>query len=261
MHDPDVVAFVIPRPWPQRSQFSATGSRGDGVRWRMRLSHDCGPWCSGDPPHKSGAFPWWKPGSYSRFWRMAGRDFYWPPLVTVWHREPGGYDALSVCRDRVHRRHGKRAGEWKLTRGWHWHVWHWRFQVHPYHAARRRLLTRCEWCGGRSVKGDPVNVGNSWHLPKRPWWQGEADLFHNDCHNVHRAAGLCLCTIPGELSHPDYGTCSACGLFRPYGYQPNEPDRLLAALGRGERPGPELKARLAELWAEARASEAAQGDA
>lgn len=260
MHDPDVVAFTIPRPWPSRSSFSATGNRQDGVRWRMRLFHDCGPWCADEPPHPSGAFPWWKLGSYSHFWRIAGRDFYWPPLVTVWHREPGGRDALEVCRPGIK----QPDGTWKFSRTWRWHVRHWRFQVHPYQQARRWLLTRCTWCGGRSRKGDPVNCGNSWHPAKVRWWRGELELFHQECLDVHRAHGVCLCESPGRLGHGNYGTCSACGRFRPYGYTPNDPDRWLAALGHRQRPGAALRARLDKAYEERRASEGAgavDGDA
>jgi hypothetical protein len=254
VHDPDVVAFSIWRPWPSRTSFSATGSRGDGVRWRIRLHHTCIPMCVEDPPHREGAFPWWKPGSYSSFWRLAGRDFHWPPMVTVWHREPGGRDALSVCQWRWQ----DTTGRWHLSRSWKWHVWHWHLQFPPLQAARRRLLTRCAWCGGRSVKGDVVNFGNSWHPREAHWWQGEPDLFHQDCIGVHRAHGLCLCRVPGLLSHEGYGQCGQCGRFRPYSYQPTEADRLLAGLGVGGRPVGKLKARLEELYAQHRAAEQAR---
>lgn len=60
MHDPMVVAFEIPRPWPQRSPLPATGTHHDGVRWRIRLNHQHVSGCENDPPHKDGPFPWWK---------------------------------------------------------------------------------------------------------------------------------------------------------------------------------------------------------
>lgn len=123
MHDPLIVAFEIPRPWPERSPLPV--APGEGVRWRIRHHYIHVPGCEDDPPHRGGAFPWWKPSSYSRYWRLGGRDLYWPPLVTVWHREPGGRDALTVCRRRVQRPDGSR----KFTRGWRLHVHHWRIQV------------------------------------------------------------------------------------------------------------------------------------
>lgn len=174
MHDPMVVVFQVPRPWPRRSGLPAAG--GD-VRWRIRLSHSHGIWCANDPPHRSGPFPWWKPGSYGKFWRLAGRDFYWPPVVVVWHNEPGGRDALTVCRRRYQDEHGK----WQLSTSWKWHVHHWSLQFPPLQQLRRRLLTRCAKCGGRPVKGHPVNVSRSWDGPRGRWWQGEPGLYHGEC--------------------------------------------------------------------------------
>lgn len=189
MHDPLTVAFEIRRPWPQRSTLPAAGK---GVRWRIRLHHEHwqdGPDSCGCPSPDRNPFPWWKPRSYSAFWRLAGRDYYWPPLIVVWHLEPGGHDALSVCR----RRYQDKAGNWHLSRGWRWHVAHWRLQFPPLQQLRRRLLTRCTACGGKSVKGHPVNVSRSWDRPHGRWWQGEDGLYHADCANLEAAA---LCTPP-----------------------------------------------------------------
>jgi hypothetical protein len=177
MHDPDVVAWEIWRPWPQRSSMSATGSHTDGVRWSIRFNHTHDPGCADDPPHKHGAWPWWKPSSYRRFWRMAGRDYYWPPIMTVWHREPRGRDALSECQ----RRYQDRDGQWRLTRSWKWHVWHYRLQFPPLQKLRRRLLTRCAWCGGRDAKGNSVNSSLSWDGPRGHWWRGEPGMYHGVC--------------------------------------------------------------------------------
>lgn len=173
MHDPMTVAFEIRRPWPSRSSLPAAGS-GD-VRWRIRLHHshhdDCAPnGCTGNP------FPWWKPRSYSSFWRLAGRDFYWPPMVTVWHVEPGGADGLSVCG---YRRDAD--GKKRYTKAWHWHVHHWRLRFPPLQHLRRWLLTRCAGCGGKSRKGRMVNVSLSWDGPRGHWWQGEPGLYHVEC--------------------------------------------------------------------------------
>lgn len=210
MHDPFVVAFEIPRPWPQRSTLSAAPDRS--VRWRIRLHHDHVPSCEDDPPHKAGARPWWRPRSYSKFWRLAGRDFYWPALITVWHREPGGHDALTVCRERKQRP----DGTWKLTNGWRWHIHHWRLQVPPLQEARRRLLTRCAWCGGRSRKADPVNVSHSWDGPRGRWWRGEPGLFHMDCSAIHSAHATCVCERP-IFDYDGWGTCARCSKVRSYG--------------------------------------------
>lgn len=210
MHDPLVVAFEIRRPWPQRSPLPAAGR--PSTRWRIRLHHDCGTWCVDDPAHRGGAFPWWRSSSYSAFWRLNGRDYYFPSMVTVWHREPGGRDALSGCGKRVQRSNGT----WGFSRGWRWHIHHWKIQVPPFQHLRRHLLTRCSWCGGRSVKGDQVNHSHQWNGSRGHWWRGEPGLFHSDCSSIQRAHSTCVCVRPAPESG-SYGHCALCGLFRPYG--------------------------------------------
>ncbi|MEU0426452.1 hypothetical protein ABZ235_23135 [Streptomyces canus] len=210
MHDPLTVAFDIRRPWPERSTMPSAAHAS--VRWRIRLHHDCGTWCADDPGHRDGALPWWKPSSYSAFWRLGGRDYYWPPLITVWHREPRGRDALTECGRRVQRR----DGTWSRTRGWRWHIHHWKIQIPPFQHMRRRLLTRCAWCGGRSVKGDQVNISHQWHGSRARWWQGEPGLYHRDCSSIKTAHATCICEQP-VLDHDTYGTCARCTRHRSIG--------------------------------------------
>lgn len=255
MHDPDVVAFTIVRPWPRKTGLPPTGR---DVRWAIRMHHDhhqpyCGQNnCTGNP------FPWWKPRSYSRFWTVAGRDIYWDSLITVWHHEPGGADALTVCRNRVQRR----DGSWKFTRAWAWHVRHWRIQFDLGQEIRRRLLTRCEWCGGRSVKADPVNCSTGgWDAPgEKRWWRGETGLVHSECHSVQHAHRLCLCAVPvlpdaTTVGGSDYGTCLVCGRFRPWRFVPDDANRILASLPAGARPTPAMRAALDKIYAEKQATE------
>lgn len=234
MHDPLVVAWTIPRPWPSRSRAAALGRGDDGPRWRIRLHHQCTDYCrDNDPPHRAGAFPWWRPGSYSKFWRLAGRDLYWPPMITVWHREPGGHDALTICRHRYQ----DKNGQWHLSRGWRWHIWHYHLQVHPAQAARRRLLTRCAWCGGRSRKGDEVNHSHSWDGPRGRWWQGEPGLYHRDCSAAEIAHRTCTCPAPSP-AHGDWGPCMSCGRFVAWGRTAEQVARArwYQAYGAGVRP-------------------------
>lgn len=140
---------------------------------------------------------------------------YWPPLITVWHREPCGHDALTVCRKRT-----KLAdATWKYSRTWRWHVHHWKAQLHPMQDLRRRLLTRCTWCRGRSRKGDAVNVSLSWDGPRARWWQGERGLHHGDCSAIAQAHACCACDFP-VLDEEGYGRCARCTRFRPYGMTP-----------------------------------------
>ena len=253
MHDPLVVAHEIIRPWPQRSGLPASDIPGE--RWRVRLHHvhrdDCAAeGCTGNP------FPWWRLRSYSRFWRLAGRDWYWPSLITVWHREPGGRDSGDVCPH--YRRWQDADGKWqhKTIRRWRWHVWHWKIQVPPLQGLRRRLLTRCAWCGGRDRKGDRVNISHSWDGPRGRWWHGEPGLFHVDCSSVERAHALCFCPDP-VLRHGDYGRCELCGGSRAWHQEPDEADRLLAALPHGGRITPDMRPAVEAAWAQRRARKAA----
>lgn len=172
MHDPMTVAFEIPRPWPNVDSWKTEQAARTGTRWEI-----------GGP-----------------FWVLAGRGLYFPTLITVWHRDPSGYDH-TTCG-------GKK---WRL------HVHHWRLQLHPLQRLRRRLLTRCTWCGGRSVKGDSVNHSHSWDGPRAHWWQGEKGLFHRDCSAIKSAHSVCVCEIP-VLDGGDHGRCAVCDLFRPFGY-------------------------------------------
>lgn len=60
-----------------------------------------------------------------------------------------------------------------------WHVWHWRFQVHPMQQFKRWAFSRCSKCGGRFNWGSSVGT-NSWN-GSGPSWAGEKDVFHMDC--------------------------------------------------------------------------------
>jgi hypothetical protein len=182
MHDPMTVAHEIRRPWPQRTSFPGS----QGARWSIRLHHthfedELHPGmcegCNESMTSTNNWFPWWKPSSYMSHWRLAGREYYWPPLLTIWHNEPDSHDGLSVCS----RRYQDKQGKWHYTKSWKWHVHHWSFQFPPLQQLRRRLFTRCIYCGGKSVKGHPVNVTNSWDHQKSHWWRSEVGLFHADC--------------------------------------------------------------------------------
>lgn len=201
MHDPMVMAFSIRRPWPEIRK----SRRKNPPRWEWRR--------------------------WSSFVHFAGRELYFPSLVTVWHVEPHGADSLQ--------------GECKGTR-WQWHVHHWHIQWDFLQKWRRRLLTRCEWCGGRSRKGDAVNHSHQWDGPKQPLWRGERGLYHQDCSSVYFAHRLCLCDNP-QLSNWDYGQCAVCGKYRGFRQVPTELSRVLAELPHGERPTPDQTRRVGAL--------------
>lgn len=150
MHDPQVVAFEIRRPWPKRS-----GSHDARYQWATWLK------------------PW---NGWMAFWTVAGKGFYFPSLITVWHVEPNGQDALTVCRTRSQRP----DGTWKFSKGWIWHVHHWKIQISPLQRLRRSLLTKCEKCGR---KGSP-NTSHHWDGERVPWWRGEKGLYHGECSSL-----------------------------------------------------------------------------
>lgn len=238
MHDPLTVAFEIRRPWPQRARYRDAKPVPEGKRPKPR-------WSLSLP-----------------FFTFAGYGWYFPGLITVWHREPGGRDSGTVCRH--HHRERNINGEWRFVfhHAWRFHVHHWKIQVHPLQHLRRWLLTRCEWCGGRSRKGDYVNVSHQWGGERGPWWRGDRGLFHRDCSSVEHAHRKCVCEF-AELSQSGYGKCGRCGLFRAFNDSPypNPPTRLLKSLPPRSRIPAEMKPRLEELWREVREAKEAQSDA
>ncbi|MER8158132.1 hypothetical protein [Streptomyces sp. NPDC094472] len=191
MHDPLTVAFEIRSPWPKTDTWRTEQAARTGTRWKT-----------------GGAF-----------WVLAGRGLYFPPLITVWHRDPSGYDD-TTCR----------AKRWRL------HVHHWRIQISPLQKLRRRLLTRCAWCHGRHTKADPVNRSHSWDGPRGRWWHGEPGLFHGDCSAIKSAHATCTCEQP-VLECDGYGRCARCDRFRPFGITADRLARTreLSAIPRGCR--------------------------
>lgn len=245
MHDPMVVAFEFPRPWPSRDR--ASDARPGQRRWQARHYHDCASYGCEQEHAGQRFFPWWRPGSYRSTWRIAGRGWYWPALVTVWHVEPGGRDSGDVCRHYVRTRQPDGTYTSRTTSAWRWHVHHWRITVPALQAARRRLLTRCTWCGGRSRPRDVVNVSHQWDGERGPWWRGERGLYHVDCSEYEHARMMCVCDTP-RTGGSGYGRCVGCGKFAGGDRSPSvlERRRLLAAVPRGSRD-PAVLARVREL--------------
>lgn len=227
MHDPLTVAFEIRYPWPKRDRSYDTKPAPAGTRLRSRWA--------------------WRPP----FVRVAGRGWHFAGLITVWHHEPGGHDAGQICKR--WRAKQTRSGRTRhVTRfAWYLHVHHWHIQIHPLQDFRRRTLTRCEWCRGRSRKGDPVDVSNGSYREKTKWWRGEEGLYHLDCSAVAGAHGLCLCTEP-LFDHGTYGQCLVCDKRRCYGMEVDDGHRALAALPVGSRITPEVKAFLEPIYVERR---------
>ena len=159
-----------------------------------------------------------------------------PPIVTVWHREPHGYDSGEVCKHYVYKRDGDWVWRPRVSNLWRLHVHHWRIQVHALQALRRSLLTRCAWCQGRHKKRDPVDNSHSWDGPRGRWWQGEPGLFHRECSTFAAVHEACVCELP-DLAHGTYGHCSRCGRDRSFGRTEQQVgyDRIMASVRQGHR--------------------------
>lgn len=145
-------------------------------------------------------------------------------FVVVSHHEPGDADSGTVCS----------------PSRWAWHPHHWRIQFPPLRDLRRRLLTRCTWCDGRSRKRDWVNHSRQWDRKRGPWWRGEIGLYHGDCITMAIAHEKCLCDAP-VLDHFDYGQCSTCGKFRAWRSTVTDLDRAMAVTPKGTRMPQSIK--------------------
>jgi len=99
-------------------------------------------------------------------WRARDSVFpaYHSDFVTIWHRDPGGYDSGDRC---------------KFNGRWRWHMHHWRLQVHPYQRIRT-ALTRCEHCHQRFGMHPGSRISCGWDDPRSchrrcyDAWQEEA---------------------------------------------------------------------------------------
>lgn len=161
MHDPKVVAFDVPRPWPRVRRRTW---HKNPPRWEFRFKH-------------VPKWQFWR--GWKGFWIVAGWEWYWPAIVTVWHEEPGGRDALTVCQRRVQRA----DGSWTLKGRWQWHVHHWRIQIAPVQKLHRLLFERCEECGRRYPWGYGP-VAHQWDQPRGPWWRVTRRAYHHECSSL-----------------------------------------------------------------------------
>lgn len=177
MHSPEVLAFSIWRPWPTIHK-KPLGR--NNPKWALPIRR-----------RVDGSF------FISRFAYVNGVELYWPSLIDVWHMEPGGKDALTVCE----RRWKDKAGKWHFSKAWRWHIWHWHVAPVFIYNIRRRLLTRCAECGGPDRKGHRVNVSNGYQRNKVPIWCSEQGLYHSECaaknrerHHHHDPRGCYACS-------------------------------------------------------------------
>ena len=121
-------------------------------------------------------------------------------------------------------------------------------------------LTRCEWCGRRHTRTDPVNHSRrGWGDDRsEPFWRGERQLDHGECSSIYAAHQVCLCDRP-QLSQRGYGQCADCGKHRawtadsPYGRSPSIVQRYLATIPEGQRIPDDKRAWVRGQWAKAAA--------
>lgn len=153
MHDPEVVVFTIsiPRFWPR-----AMPTVTDG--WHVTRRRRTNPENLGQP-----VYPWWRLVGYD--FVAASRRIGSRPLITVWHVEPDGRDALTVC---------KGMGGSDLT--WHNVRWAWRHRRHleiavePWRRFRRWREDHCDECGRRFFWRDA-----------RFGYMSSDDVYHEAC--------------------------------------------------------------------------------
>lgn len=254
MHDPLVVAFEIRRPWPRRAK--THDSKFGQPRWKIRFHHDCSKYDCVKEHEGQKFFPWWKPSSYCSFWTLAGRGFYWPSMITIWHREPNNYDAGEICKHYTRTDQPDGSIKIRTRRNWKWHVHHWHIQISPLQELRRKLLTRCTWCGGPSRKGNVVNVSHQWDKKRQPWWKGEQGLFHRDCSMYQNARHQCLCDEPLTLTGYTYGKCALCEKYISGRRTASHLKRLrlLASVAQGKRDAEVIR----QVEEEAKAYDATQ---
>lgn len=157
MHSPEVLAHSIHNPIPKRMQ-RIQPHQYPKFELPLRRRSD-GSWYT------------------APFMRAFGYEWYFESIIDIWHMEPHGKDSLTVCRDRIVDADGKFV---RWSHAWKWHINHWKVSPTIVYKWRRKLLTRCNECGGRSKKGNVVNHSTG-NRVETPWWCAEYGLYHSEC--------------------------------------------------------------------------------
>lgn len=159
---------------------------------------------------------------HDAFFRLGRRwEWYLPAVITVWHRDPqtDGSDRSCSNRARARRQAAIKQHRFLAAAFWDWwwrrydwfHWRHWWVQLDFAQDLRRRLLTRCATCGGRSTGKRPVNHSLQWSdgRPKSfrdRWLRGEEGLHHGDC-SALASIRQTKASLPGWLrswGHDDF---------------------------------------------------------
>lgn len=145
----------------------------------------------------------------SHFWYIGDYELYFPSLIDIWHIEPHGADALTICKDRIRDKDGKFV---RWSNAWKWHFWHYKINFVFLHTWRRRLLTRCAECGGASRKGNVVNHSFGGYRAKVPFYIGEQGLYHSEC----------MAKVSKQQHEHDPRGCYACSGKASFEYNRNK---------------------------------------
>nr|AMP54236.1 hypothetical protein [uncultured bacterium]AMP54320.1 hypothetical protein [uncultured bacterium]AMP54354.1 hypothetical protein [uncultured bacterium]AMP54432.1 hypothetical protein [uncultured bacterium] len=133
MYKSHTLAFSIRRPWPKREP---AFERSEQPRWKLR----------------------------GTFWTIAGRQWYWPSLIEIYHVEPHDFDTRTPC----------------MSRRWRLHFWHWRFQIIPVQSMKQFLFERCIECG-KGYSWGYATFSHEWHEQKSRWFRVTRRAYHYEC--------------------------------------------------------------------------------
>lgn len=96
---------------------------------------------------------------------------YGSRLIDIWHDEPGGHDAFTVCGRPP--RGGAARFRWTIR-----HVRHLRIRLWPYLKVRRWIVDRCAECGRRFLWRDA-----------RHGYQPSNAVYHDACMSLRHVRG------------------------------------------------------------------------
>lgn len=163
MHDPNTVAFEIPRPWPEKSKVL-------GWHWPALITI----WHR--DPEKDGDED---SCNFSGFHKTG--ETGWCGVVL------DDYKTLSEDQQRVVNFIWW-AFKSKLTERRWWqhpkfHFWHWRIQIHALQQLKRFLFSRCTKCGKRFTWNDAGgHVIGTWDGRGPQWFTNGEKIWHFGCH-------------------------------------------------------------------------------
>lgn len=131
MHDPEVVVYDVPSPFPQTR--CALIARPPFYRKR---------YVGEGPLVGTAIYPWYRPAAWGI--QLRGKRVVLRNLLTIWHVEPDGCDALSICKGMPSDRDLLGLAAWTVLHRGHlrirwnlgWSTWRW-------------LTKRCWSCGRR----------------------------------------------------------------------------------------------------------------